>query len=481
MEIVRQVRRFATRTLEPFCFEGLTSRILLCVFLVINGIVLLNGLLHDPTVGYDAKDHISYIRTLILGRLPSPEDSNEFFAAPLPYALPLLLRLIGVSRFGIILKFAQLLNVLYSVVLTYYVIRICRRIRPGDVSFPIWSLLLLGMLTVYYKTMAFVRGEPLAACLVVIAIHQTLVVFTSDDPRSGQVVGLGVILGLLILAKQWGWFVFIAIGLLMIDMALRRTGHRAQVLGTAFLVFLIALTVGGWFYVYLEQRFGSPMAFNIPQAPGFSLANRPREFYLGSGFSQLFTDPVRESFSQSTELFLPIFYSDVWGDYWCYWVVYGQDRRSGESISGKSIINSLGQEYLATNRNTVGPYLGFVNLVSAIPTGVYAAGVLLGMLSLSRHMTRRRNDGQRRTALALITGAVVVSLVGYLVLLIRYPLLGVKGSYMLQVFPLAAILAGDVLCELRDHAPRAYVGVQIVLALSAAHNAPLFFTRYVWR
>ncbi len=138
-----------------------------------------------------------YVDVLSHGRLPGPDESTEFFAAPLPYALPALLYAVGTDRWGVVVKAAQLQNVAWSIGLTL----------------ALWTLLLLGTLPVYYKTFAFVRGEPLAAFLAVVAVERSLSIWASQGARRGQWLGLGATLGLLMLAKQWGAFVVVAVAL----------------------------------------------------------------------------------------------------------------------------------------------------------------------------------------------------------------------------------------------------------------------------
>src|SRR5215813_6401468 len=132
---------------------------LMLVFSVINGLVLINACLHDPRVGYDADMHLAYIQALSQLRLVVPGDSTEFFSPPLPYVLPaLLMSLTGVKVFWAA-KFAQFLNVCLSAGLTFYLIKTCRLITSRS-SLAVGSLIFLGILPVYYKTFAFVRGEP---------------------------------------------------------------------------------------------------------------------------------------------------------------------------------------------------------------------------------------------------------------------------------------------------------------------------------
>ena len=65
----------------------------LVVIIIMNLIVLYNSFFHNPLTGYDAGSHIKNIQIYPF-RLPSPEESSEYFSAPLPYILPSIFNLV---------------------------------------------------------------------------------------------------------------------------------------------------------------------------------------------------------------------------------------------------------------------------------------------------------------------------------------------------------------------------------------------------
>src|SRR5262245_20025890 len=152
----------------PFRSEEVISKPLLCLFILLNGIVLTNACVHNPTVGYDAAEHLKYIRELASLHLPKPAESSEFFSPPLPSIFPALLGSSGLARLWWAAKAAQLLNAALSIGLTFYLLKICDLIRPHSSHFKGASLFVLAMLPVYYKTFVFVRGEPFVVLFVVL-------------------------------------------------------------------------------------------------------------------------------------------------------------------------------------------------------------------------------------------------------------------------------------------------------------------------
>ncbi|MGE3340311.1 MAG: hypothetical protein AB7N54_21135 [Alphaproteobacteria bacterium] len=442
------------------------SRGLVAVYIAVNGLVLANAAAHHYGVGYDAEGHQRYIRALADGRLPSPADGEEYFAAPLPYVLPAVVTAAAPDLpFGVVLKGAQFLQVLYSLGLTYALVRLCRRVRPDDALLPVAALCLLGMLPVYYRTMAMVRGEALAACLTVVCLERALAL-AGDRPRTARAVQLGALLGLLLLAKQWGAFVVAAVTLWMLYSG-DRAAWRPRLRAVGVLVVTAGLT-GGWYYGTLLWRFGSVAAFNTPASTTGWLSAKPAGFLSELRLSTVGRDPVRPAFAPAP--LLPTLYADTWGDYWCYWLVYGNTRVESDAVDALAAASPP-----ASNRDAMARYLGRVNAVALVPSAVFLSGFGLSLAALWR-LGRRAPAGDAGDALLGLT--IAVSLAGYLLLLLRYPLLDVKASYLLHIVPPAAVLGGLLLCRVRAGAPRVLPVLAALLALSTVHNAAALVTRY---
>ena len=93
-----------------------------------------------------------------------------------------------------------------------------------------------------------------------------------------------------------------------------------------------------------------------------------------------------------------------------------------------------------------------VNIISIFPTILMIVGLLFGLLHL-RYLFQI-NDTQRNSLYIVVnTFVVVVSLVGYMWFVIRYPSLGkgdtIKPIYLLHIFPSLAILGALLLGQIR--------------------------------
>jgi len=464
----------------PFYHDGRLDRLTLALFLAINGLVFANSILHDPGIGYDAVDHLRYIRILPL-RLPSEEDTREFFSPPLPYVVPSLvdkaclawtgevpvagaeddcLRLAG--------KAAQLSNFFLSLGVTFLFLKIGEAVRPGNHFWRASALLLLGVMTVYYKTFAQVRGEPYVVLFAVWGLYLLArIVMQPDRVAARTAVGLGVILGLLGLSRQWGFMLFPAIlGLMILAWAADRL-YRARILKALAASLAIALAICGWFYVGLFARYGSLTAFNRAARP-FAFSNQPIAFYRNTGLKDLwlFRSPTRGTFDNQ---FLPTFYSEVWGDYWGYFVLIPERA-------------SLGDDRYQPNADRMTPYLGRANAAAILPSLAFAAGVVIGMFSLAR---RRRAEGEARgrslfTAVLLMFGGGAFLL--YLYFLIRFTSVGpdttIKATFVLHALLVLPLLGADFLEKVRTRLPPAYDASLVFLVVVWLHNLPTMITQY---
>ena len=127
---------------------------------------------------------------------------------------------------------------------------------------------------------------------------------------------------------------------------------------------LIGFLISSWFYFNLYFQYGTFTAFNLDPIK-FSFYNQPKSFYIPSlsSFFQLFEKPIRPHFDNQ---FLPILYSDLWGDYWGYFSFTSRDLSSGR------------------NQEFIGNYLGRVNTFSLLPTLFYFSVLIYSIKTLFR-------------------------------------------------------------------------------------------------
>ena len=320
------MRALIREVFEPFYHNGNVHIPLVILFILINTLVLANAILHDPYQGYDAGDHIHYIKTLAEKKaIPTCADTAQCYVPPLPYMLPALILATGRINLWQAAKFAQLINIVLSLGVSYYLLKICDLIDPKNVPLKVSSLAMLGILPVYYKTYSLIRGETYLGLLIVFIAYQVLVTL----PWQGQTmsnlvlawVGCRTLHPRAAMGDSWCFRRFV---LSAAYAAFRDHSKVRLAISTIAVCMLAPILVGGWYYYIMFRRLRLADRLG-PPASALSLSVFPLEFYLGTGSGNLFTDPIRPSFSNQ---FPAIFYSDTWGDYSAYFLVYAKDTRN---------------------------------------------------------------------------------------------------------------------------------------------------------
>lgn len=471
----------------PFRGAGKLRWLLIGLFILINGLVLTNALIHDPRTGYDAADHLNYIKTLATTHaLPTCKDTGQCYVPPLPYLLPALALTTGHVTLVQAAMLAQLVDVVLSIVLCYYLLRTCDLIQPGNTSLKVSALLLLGIVPLYYKTFALIRGETYLATLFVFAFYLTLSIFVAGRATPANILMLGLTAGICILARQWGLLVLPAVLVFAAYVGLRdRTKLKAAVLVSAACLVMPVL-VAGWYYAAMYDRYGTFLAAGWDRNAAIQNQSAlPLSFFTGLGSGHLFADPLRPNFSNQ----LPaIFYADTWGDYGAYFLVYGRNMTSGDYISGQFLQRLIAAgptlpANVETNWYTLGRYLGQVDLVSLFPSAVILAGLLSAGIRTAGWL-RPSAKGDLHLDISLAVLLVGSSLVGYLWYLLKYRIDGqagdlIKALHMIQVFPILALLGAEALEWLRSRTKIVWLAVMICLGLVFAFDAPAMITRYV--
>jgi hypothetical protein len=465
--------------IAPLCTTAGLNRPLAAVCLAACVIVCWNSAVHDPAIGYDAGEHLKYVEALSTLELPGPDQTYEFFCPPLPYAFPAVLRAAGVEPRSAA-RAALLLNALFYAATLWSILALGRSMRIDDPTPRLAAVILLASLPVLYKSFAFLRGEPAMTAFGTLALYRAHRMIDLGERGIRHAIGLGLCLGAAMLSRQWAAFLIVAMVIHAITAPALRRGSRPGLALAVSGALVVCILTSGWFYLSLQQRFGSVAAFNRRPAPGgFSFSSQPGSFYFGLGTDRLFSDPVTPAFANRM---LPVVYSETWGDYWSYWAIYGRNARNGKFLDGYSLMTFLARdpppEWLETNRAPMGRYLGRVNAVSLLPTALMLAGLAWGIRrGASFLLGVDRSPAAGASAIAAWT--VLIGLAGYLWFLVAYPVpdsgTTLKAIYLLVLFPILSLLTGEMAgCLPR----RARAAALALLVLCALHNSPLFLTHF---
>lgn len=436
------------------------------VYLVISSVVFLliyNIINYDPIYGYDAEAHHSYVDFVSMYlpdsfRLPTSDSTREFFNPPLPYLFPALIQLIcrNLSTSVDLLAtckpvygfYTQIFQSLLFVFSIFMYLQIFKKIRNETNLLDLSVIIVFCLLSVNYKTFSMIRGEPYIIFFSSLLIYQFLILCKkSFKYKVKDIFIFGILIGCLALSRQWAFLLFPSYFLLILF--IKSPIERIRYIRFITLSFSIGFIISSWFYFGLFFEYGSFTAFN-KEPSAFNLLNQPLSFYIpyGEEMIYLFTKPIRPYFSNT---FLPILYSDLWGDYWGYF-----------SFTSRS---------LDTGRNQllIGDYLARVNIVSLFPTFLMILGLRTGIKSL-KISPKKEND----YFYSYITLSIFVTFFGFLWFLIKYPALPTgdtnKATYMIQLFHLLSILSITYLDKLKKVNLKKYTIAIIILVFIFIHN-----------
>jgi hypothetical protein len=443
---------------------------LVCLLAAMHAIVFYNAARHFPSIEPDGSEHIHYAVVLSTGRLPNIGDTTEFFSPPLPYAFPAALLAAGVGLYKAC-KAAQFSQAALSLIASIFLLKTCDLVWPGRDGLKLAALGLLAMTPVYYKTVAMIRGEAFTAGFAVIFVYLVLRWIANDAALRGAILP-GIIGGLLLLSRQWGAGVIGgSAAAIFLPILARRRPMATRLAGGAAIFVAISIAIAAPFYLSLQHRFGSVLAFNrTEQSVGAN--HLPRQTWNMSG---LFTDPIIHHFDSQA---LPIFYSDTWGDYRGWFSVYGRSTITGDAVRPHTIPTDADPLSVKTNRAAMGPYLGRVNLVSLLPTGLMLAALGLGTIAAFRRRPQRESDD----AMTLIAAVVWATMGGYILFVIRTPTTHfdtIKATYVVQIFPMLALLSAGLFARLAARR-RVVIVLSVLLLAVALHNLGACFTRYTF-
>ena len=441
--------------------------------LIITTIVIMaiNFQIYDPIYGYDAEAHYNYIDFFSMYlpdtiKIPTSEDTREFFSPPLPYVFPssvivVCRNLIESTNYvedcrPYMSKISQLFQIALFFLSLFFYTKIAKLLYPKSREATFVILLLILIQTVNYRTFLMIRGEPYIIFFQSLLLYffcKKFINLERFDLKDSLIVG--ILIGFLGLSKQWAFLLFPSYFFILFFLKTKKS--KKEFFKFITVAFLIAFILCGWFYINLLFNEGSPIAFNHP-SKSFDLRNQPLDFYFSFEANlKLFTNPIRPNFDN--QLF-PIIYSDLWGDYWGYFtfVLSGWD--------------------FGRNQETIGSYLGRINLLSLIPTYIYLFGFFISFKLLNK-----KNRNQNDIFKILIQLGVVFTFIGYLWFTIRYPAKpsgdSIKATYMIQLFHLIAFLGLDVLERFKNKSYQRYILFIASMIIVYFHNLPAMITHYL--
>ena len=430
-------------------FEYILIFLLFCCLIFILSFNILH---YDPIFGYDGEAHHEYVQNFLNLYPPWENDllpeiyTYEFFSPPLPYVFPAFVnevckRYITFEN-GDIYNNCRILygfvNMIFNSILFITLLMIYQKITnllfENNSYFNLTTILVMMIFTANYKTIVMLRGEMYILLLNSLMLYQFLKIYKNKFKFANKdLFKFGLIIGGLALSRQWAFLLFPAYFLLTIFIDNKE--ERLRYIKFISKSFVIGFLLSSWFYFDLYLNYGTFTAFNMDSIK-FSFNNQLSNFYNPFNKEALimFSKPIRGNFVNQ---FLPVLYSDLWGDYWGYFSFTSRDLNSGR------------------NQLFIGDYLARVNVISIIPTFLLIYGFVK-----SFKFFKKSNDHENSLFFKLLILCTLSSFFGYLIFLIKYAVPSgdtIKATYIIQLFHLLGILLINFLENLKKSKPNSYV------------------------
>mgnify|MGYP001166844875 FL=1 len=435
------------------------------VFLLISistlYILIYNILHYNPILGYDAEAHFGYVDYFSRYlpnefRLPSENDTREFFNPPLGYLVPSLAQVICRNIidsnnflvecqpiYGKVSQIFQSFMYIATISINLYTLKLFNKsnsfVNAG-------YLLIISLFAANYRTFSMIRGEPYILFFLSLFLFIIYKAESTDYVLNLKLVfSAGVIISCIALSRQWGFLLFFPLVFLLFFR------HKKK---QYFKFWLFSSTIGAlfssWFYIGLYQKYGTFTAFNM-KSEGFSFSNQKLSFYIPNieSLEYLFTKPIRPNLDNQ---FFSILYSDLWGDYWGYFVFTSRHLDIGR------------------NQLLIGDYLARVNIISVITSLIIISFYFLVLQKYKSNFF-----------IKYLNTAVIFSLVGYLLFAISFPTSSgdsIKSTYIIQAFHLMAFIASIYFYNLKNTNERLYNLLLSTLVIVYFHNFQSYLSHY---
>ena len=438
-----------------------TNLIVIGISLSTVFILIYNILYFNPILGYDAEAHYAYINYLSRYlprdfRLPTINETREFFNPPIGYLVPSIAQVIcrNVIESSDFLsdcqpyygKVTQVFQSFMYIATIFINLVTLKSINNSNKLINVSYLILISLLAVNYRTISMIRGEP-----YILLFMSILLYLIYKHEKSGfefnfkYIFYTGLVIGAIALSRQWGFLLFLPLIFLFFSKELNIKYLKLWSLSAFF-----GAAFSSWFYINLFLRYGTFTPFNLDRR-GFSFSNQKLSFYIPNSehFQYLFTKPIRPHLDNQ---FISILYSDLWGDYWGYFTF-------------TSRFLDIGRNQLA-----IGDYFARINIIS-----VFTSIVIIALC------IKTFRKYKSRFIIQYLKLAIICSFLGYLIFAIAYPDATsdtVKATYIIQLFHLMVFTASIYLNYLEKINRKIYISIISFLVIAYIHNFQSYLSHF---
>jgi hypothetical protein len=291
--------------------HNLTTVVLLGL---IAGIGLHNVISYPPWAGFDSTEYLAYARGLV--------EDGTLGSDGAGYTPP---GYFGIAGVGIKVfealgsedpdKAGQYVNLVLLIGTAALVLAIAATLLPTRPLAQNAALGFFGLVPVVQKIFAMFHPQPLVTFLSALALLLVTRMIVAGRYSGRSLAALAVTVAAAQLVRSAGvWTALVVVASLLAASACGRLPRRQTLKGLGVMAAGLALLAVPW-WVYLQRTGGNALlGRGLSIWPDFS--SWPLRFYVSFGWPDLLTHPTRFGLPPR---FLPLLYSDTWGDYFGIW------------------------------------------------------------------------------------------------------------------------------------------------------------------
>jgi len=436
------------------------------LILLLAGIIFFHNIIvYPPQGGFDYVRRTTYARIISQEfRFPTYAETTEVYDAPAFYFLSgLTARAISsVTRLQFLdaLANVRFLTATLGLIFFYLWYKIFKKFYPKNKFGSVFFILFLASVPVFYRVGTMIVSELLTGFNAALTFYYFICHFlTKPSYKKSVILSLLISFGLLTRISFFSVTFAIFVGILILFMA-----QKKSLVGIKYLTImsLIILVFTGWFYLGRHQgkllNFGTVKELydQVPNHEPIRL-----DFYYDVPFKLMMNYPIRPYLS-TPSYFLPIYYSDFWGDYWNYFA----QTRFGTNEFQAAKANR--QAYSDARRQ----YLSWQVKVNLIPTLLMVAAFLY--ILITRSVAIIKNKANVKIIVEFIFSITVIFIWGSMVaILTKYP--GgegdwIKAPYTLLIIPIYIYLTSIFLFSVLRKIKIIFWPALLILLAAAINN-----------
>ena len=346
----------------------MVKKIILSLVLIFGlSFIFHNAYQYPVDAGYDAWLHMRYAKIISHHwRIPDLTETREAYNPPLFYLTSGLVgRLtsnISGQDFFVSLKAWQYVSVFLAAISLYLWLLIVKKLHPHNQPLQAAFVLLLFSLPVFHKTIVMFSIESFFLFTVSLAFWYLITQYL-PQPTIKKTIILALIAVINLLTRLSALVLFITLITALMPVT-KKISVIKKSLKPLLIFCLVCLLGAGWFYfgshrqdIYGVGEGGEPdIAF---------FKRQPLAFYTDIPFRLIITHPIRISKHTPLNRLIPIYYSELWGDWWNY---YSQ-RRFNVSVEARKQ-----DHYLTTSERVAS--LALQNQLNLFPTLLIISGFI---------------------------------------------------------------------------------------------------------